>query len=155
MQKREPRKPRERGVDQNGRDVAQGCGMKCVSVINPQQRIGDDEVDQRGRTQCVQKVRDGIGHAAVQRDEQVLRITDRTHHAADGHGISQREQQYLGLDAMLLREPYHEWGRDDRERIVHQQGRAEAGAHYQREQEPAARPHTAERPNSRSARQWR
>ena len=65
----------------------------------------DREVDQRGHAEPAEETHERVRHATVYRDQQVLRITNGTHDAAERHGERKCEQPQTRLDTPLTRQP--------------------------------------------------
>ncbi len=63
--------------------------LKLPSVEESEQQIGQQKVGNCRQKQILQKDEKGIGQIRIDGDEQILRIADGAHGAADGHGKGQ------------------------------------------------------------------
>lgn len=107
--------------------------MKFATEEEAQHEIGEHQAQQRGQQQVAQKADEGRVQAAVQGDEQVLRIAYGAGDAAYGHRKGQGEQQQLGREPVFAREQQHQRRADHGQGIVHEQRRAQAGGQQQAE----------------------
>ena len=73
-----------------------GCrGRGLAAVEEAQQHGGDEQVQQGRQGEPARKGDKGVRDPAGEGDEQVLRIADRTRHAADGDGEGQGQEHHL------------------------------------------------------------
>ena len=114
--------------------------METLPVKNLENKKSRQQVDRRRQRQIPEKLHEGILHPAVQRYQQILRVADRAHDAAQRHGEGQRQQQHLGRHAVLPGQQQDQRRTDDGERVVHQERRGKTGAEQDGQDQAIGRP---------------
>jgi len=80
----------------------------------------------------------------MDRDQQVLRVAYRTHHAPDRHGEGQGEQRHFRRHPVLFGQQQHQRRADHRQRVVHQECRGNPEAKQDRQDQSIRGAGTAE-----------
>ena len=137
---------RERPVAQFLPHVHQRFAMEALAVEKLEDKEGREQIDDGRKREVTEKLNERVFHPAMNGDEQILRIPDRTHDAAQRHGKREREQQHLGRHAVLFGQQQHQRRADDRERVVHQERRGAPRAEKNQQDQAIGRRGTVEYP---------